>query len=262
MRHLIFIIITVFFSAQTIAQIEIGSKNEKDRKKEQKMKDDVEKEIEKKKKKLELNITGRNVYIGISPGQSYRQLYPAKTIFSRPIEHENSEKPIFSMRVSAGMQVTIFKHLMLDFGFTYMHQGESYSFKDQGTDSTMDYTNKYRYIGVPLTANGIFGNDRIRFYFGAGIIPMMLVNQYEYIRYTTEEGTISETSRSFRDTRFNQFNIQAIGKLGMQVNLTKHLGFYLAPEFRLNLMNTFQKQHKHIHKQYAWGADFGLLILL
>jgi hypothetical protein len=263
MRKLILLLAFILLGTASFAQIEIGNKKEKDRKKEQKMKDDVENEIEKKKKKKEpLQITGRNVYLGISLGQSYRNLKPSDNIFSRPLDQKKDEELVFSLRASGGMQVILFKHLMLDFGFSYTEQGEQYSFTDPNSDSTYAYINKYRYIGIPLTINGIFGGERIRFYFGGGLIPSMFINLGQKTEYTTETGTKFSTKENIRTSDYNQFQLMAIGKLGMHLNLTKHVGFYLAPELRYNILNTFQEQYKHVHHQWAWGIDFGLLLFL
>jgi len=226
------------------------------------MKDDVEKEIDKKNKKVKLEITGRNAYIGFSPGQSFRTLKPSDNIFSKPLEQKANEKPIFSMRYSLGMQVVIFKHLMLDFGFTYTEQGEQYAFKSGISDSSYSYTNKYRYIGVPITVNGIFGGDVFKFYFGAGIAPMMFINQLEKINYVTEDGAVREEKTNIRDTRYNQFNLMAIGKFGMQLKFTEYVGFYVAPEFRYNLLNTFESQYKFVHHQMAWSIDVGIIVFM
>ncbi len=264
MRKTTFTFILVFIlSGTSFAQIEIGNKKEKDRKKEQKMKDEVEGEIEKKKKeKKPLAVTGRNVYLGTSLGQSYRTLVPSDNIFSRPLEQKVDEKMVFSYRVAAGMQVVLWKHFMVDFGFSYVEHGEQYAFEDDSSDSTYSYRNRYRYIGVPITANAIFGGERVRFYFGGGFVPMMFINQGQDLIYTTKEGTRTEENINFRDNKYNQFNIMAIGRLGMQFNFTKHVGFYLAPEIRYVMLNTYDDQYKHNHHQWAWGVDFGFLLYL
>lgn len=262
MRKSFLLILFIFIYSASFGQLEIGTKKDKDQKGEQKMKDESEDEIQKKKNKKELSITGRNVYMGISPGQSFRTLAPAETNFAKPLNQKANEKPIFSIRYQAGMQVILAKHLMLEFGFTYTFQGEQYSFKDEASDSTYAYHNKYRYIGVPLTINGIFGNESIRFYFGGGIAPMMFINQYEKINYTTETGSTNEIIRNIRDSRYNQFNLMVLGRIGLQGNFSKHFGYYIAPEFRYNLLNTFEKQYQHVHHQMAWGIDLGFIIYL
>lgn len=257
------LLLLLLCSQVSFAQIEIGNKKEEDRKKEQKMKDEVEEEIKKKKKaKMPLAITGRNIYVGVSLGQAYRTLVPADNIFSRPIEQKADEKKIFSFRAQAGMQAVLWKHFMIDFGFTYTEQGEQYSFEDPDSDSSYSYINKYRYIGVPLTANGIFGGEYVRFYFGGGIIPLMFINQGQNLSYTTTTGTGTDELLTYRDNKYNQFNMMALGRIGMQFNFTKHVGFYLAPEIRYMLFNTFEKQYKHKHNQWAWGVDFGFVVYL
>ena len=263
MRSIVLILGIFIFSLNGFNQIEINNKKEKDRKKEQKMKDEVEKEIEiKNKKKQPLQVTGRNVFLGMSIGQSYRTIKPSETIFGKEVGPKAQEKPILSMRYQAGMQIVLFKNFMVDFGFTYTVQGEQYSYADDSSDSTYSYTNKYRYIGVPITVNGIFGGKWVRFYFGAGLTPLMFINQYEKLRYSTETGVVTDQENTIKDTRYNQFNLMAIGRIGVQVNFSKHVGFYLAPEFRYNILNTFEKQYKHIHHQMAWGIDFGFLLYL
>ncbi|MEZ4937246.1 MAG: hypothetical protein R2799_06595 [Crocinitomicaceae bacterium] len=264
MMKSIYVLILFFaFSAPSLAQIEIGNKNENDRKKEQKMKDDVEKEIkDKSKTKKPLAITGRNIYLGVTLGQSYRTLKPADNFFSKPINQKVDEKMIFSVRAQAGMQAILWKYFMVDFGFSYTEQGEQYTYEDENSDSSYSYINKYRYFGVPLTANAIFGGESVRFYFGGGIIPMMFINQGQNLRYTTITGTGTEELLTFRDNKYNQFNMMAIGRLGMQFNFTKHVGFYLAPEIRYMLFNTYEKQYQHEHHQWAWGVDFGFVVYL
>lgn len=263
MNRFIAIFGILLITQTSLAQIEITKKKEDDRKKEQRMKDDVEKEIVKKKKqKKPLEVTGRNIYIGMTPGQSFRSLKPAETIFGKELGPKADEKPLFTIRYQAGMQVVLFKNFLLDFGFTYTVQGEKYNYSDPLIDSNYSYINKYRYIGVPVTAGGIFGGKWVRFYFSAGIAPLIFINQYQKEVFAANDGSSFERENKYKTSDYNGFNLMAIGKLGIQVNFHKHVGFYAAPEFRYLTINTFQKQYQHVHHQWAWGVDFGFLLYL
>ena len=140
-----------------------------------------------------------------------------------------------------------------------LHCGESYLFED--TDTSHQYVTTYSYVGMPLKVLFTYGEKDFRFFAGIGIVPQMFV-RYQQDRewMTTVDETIKESEKT--KSGYNSFVLSAVANVGVQINLGSKASFLFMPEYRYQLVTSYQKQDDYKHFGRALGFNFGLSFAL
>lgn len=170
------------------------------------------------------------------------------------------ETPINTYGIGFGTYVPLANHFELDIGVSYVLQGEQYTFtsSDSLSDSSFTYVNKYRHFGVPLRLKYNVGNGNFKGYITGGLIPSSILSIRYESKFTNPEGveTINDVKKITNDIAF--FNLTASIGIGMSYTMGD-FGFLVAPEYRYNLLNTFESV-PITHKLWSWGVNFGVLL--
>ena len=244
------LVVLVFFSVNAVnAQIVSGNVGDED-----------EGEIKVKKEKTKVNrdsLSGTTFYL--------TGLY---TYTDRTFEDKSAygafaswadQMPDHSGGASLGLFLPLSKLVSLDLGISYFAQKEKFNYADPDSDSTFAYTNGYMYLGLPVKIRFTYG-DRFQLFGYAGLTPMNLLNIRYKESYTRVSGAYFENEVELVKNKIAGFNLQATVGGGIAYNFD-WFGLTLYPEFRQNLLNTYNLKTKPLlHRQFGLGVHCGVTL--
>ena len=206
--------------------------------------------------KKSFNSTRSNFYISMNTSSSFRNLKTNEAFLLVPLNERVNETPLFTNSYTLGVNSHIFNGFGWDGAVSFMQNGEQYSFSD--IDTSFAYKTKYSYFSMPVRIHYHFDfNKRIGLKFGAGIIPSLFINYKQDQKWETTGGS-SETNLIQTDVGFNSaiFNINSY--LYLCYGFSEKFGFFIGPEYRYQLSNSYQKTAAYRHYSRAFGLTFGL----
>ena len=178
---------------------------------------------------------------------------PFQTNFNR-----ETEEFIHTYGVGFGTYINLAKNIELELGVSYVLQGEQNNFSDSLTDSTFHYTNRYRHFGIPLRLKYNFGKKNLKGFVYGGIIPSSILSYRYESNYTTAEGKTHDNDTQSKSNNLAAFNIVTSFGVGVSYQLN-NVGFMIVPEYRYNLLNTFNGLFIK-HNLWSWGVNFGMTL--
>ena len=206
--------------------------------------------------KKSFNPIHSNFYISMNTSSTFRDLKTNEAFLLIPLNERVNETPLFTNSYTLGVNGHIFKGLGWDGAVSFMQNGEQYSFSD--IDTSFSYKTKYSYFSMPIRIHYYFDfSKRIGLKLGAGIIPSLFINYKQDQKWETTGGS-SETNLIQTDVGFNSaiFNINTY--LYLSYRLSEEFGFFIGPEYRYQLSNSYQKTAAYRHYSRAFGVTFGL----
>lgn len=241
----------LFITSMVSAQITSGTINPEEENKE---KDRQKKDSE----FVEDSLSGTNFYMSGLFQYSYRSFEdqsPTQTYYQEWERQTSAYNGGFNLGIL--MELNHFFHL--DIGLTYFGHSENYAFQDSLTDSTFAYKNTYTQIGIPMRARFVYG-DKFQVFGFLGICPINILKIKYESNYKTEEGVTVERDDLNLTDGFSTFNLMLSGGFGMTYNL-KHLAFFIAPEYRRHLLNTYaDKVISMDHKMFSYSVSAGIVL--
>jgi hypothetical protein len=93
------------------------------------------------------------VALELTRNQSFRTLVPNAEFLNTPLGERANETPSTLWSYGLGIQTGLGKWVRFESGLLWLQQGEQYAFNDPNSDSSLNYSNRYRYLGLPLTYN-------------------------------------------------------------------------------------------------------------
>jgi hypothetical protein len=179
--------------------------------------------------------------------QSFRTLVPNAAFLNTPLGERANETPSTLWSYGLGIQS----------GLLWLQQGEQYAFNDPNSDSSLNYSNRYRYLGLPLALNVQYGSS-FRVFVGAGIAPMIFNRSIQQINWSTAVGANEKETLKVKNNDFSSAVFQVYFQGGMQYTGEKGLGIILKAVYRQQLSNTYGKYNAYIHKANAMGFTLGI----
>lgn len=246
------VIINLFITNLAFSQI-ITSENEIED-----MKASQAKEQKEMKTSTASNNNGSEYYFGLAPHYNFRTLEVNEGLFSAPLGEKVNEKAAWSTNFLIGFRQSLTKHILLDAGFGFLSNRESYLY--EANDTTISYTNTYRNIGLPIKFAFNTG-EKINFYTGLGINMKALISQ-KIDELEKFPGQMERTEKTILKEGFNKFLIDASASLGVRTEFSPDYGFYFLIEASRQLNPTHNAQYPHIHKPYSLGMQFGFQFYL
>lgn len=174
-----------------------------------------------------------------------------------PLGERVNEKPLRTWSYAIGLQTGLGRWLRFDSGLQFIQNGESYAFSDGSSDSTFNYENRYRYLGMPLSINFHWGNS-IKLFAGPGITPMIFSQFYQKTAWTTALGSKKDEKLKEKNNEYAASGLQVFGQVGLQWIGKKGWGGMVKIMYRNQITNTFSKYNESIHRAYGWGFGFGI----
>jgi Outer membrane protein beta-barrel domain len=220
--------------------------------------DEIKEKPKKEKKEFERDsLNGTTYYLTGMYNYGHRSFTDNSPFNS--YETWNDQTPGGSGGLTLGILMDLNDYISLDMGISYFGQKENYNFDDPDSDSTYFFSNTYMQLGVPIKLRFTTG-DKIQFFGFVGLTPLNLLNVRFNESYNTKQGlsVISETE--LIKEKLSTFNVQSNAGFGLTYNLD-WVGFTLYPEFRYNLINTYDPKSKPIeHKMFGLGVHAGLTL--
>ena len=193
-------------------------------------------------KEIRSNDSGEvEVFFNVQRMSTFRTLETNQGLFGDTLGKRIDETPKGFTSLSIGFRAELTKHLQLEGGLIYMKTGEQYAF--DGGDTTFNYINTFRYIGLPLGLNYVAG-DEIQFITGVGIIPGLLQSiqsEQEWVTTTNTPGDTTVIDRSGA-IGYSPYVLNAYFQIGGQLKLSDQWSFSILPIFRLQLTSSFLQQ--------------------
>ncbi|UKN02979.1 hypothetical protein K6119_05550 [Paracrocinitomix mangrovi] len=242
-----FVVFTTYVNAQIVSG---ETPNEKE-----------EKEKKEKPEKEPLNrdsLTGTTYYLTGLYTYGYRS-FTDNTPY-QSYEEWNDQKADMSGGASIGFFVPVAKNLDMDLGFTFFGSKEKYDYASETTDTTFHFSNTYMQIGVPIKLRYTIG-EKFQFFGVAGITPLNLINVRYNENYTRNSGDPVNPDVTVVKDKLAMFNLMASAGFGINYNFDL-FGFTLYPEYRHQLLNTYDATKSIDHKMYGLGIHAGLLLRL
>jgi len=238
-----------------ISQIQIGGETEapiEEKKKEKEQKPEKVKQIQQAEASTE-------IFIGGNWSMTNRKLVENDNVFGDTLGERAKETGIGEFAYGLGIRSKLHKFLLFEGGISYLKNGESYSFS--GVDSSYSYTNNYQFIGMPLKLYFIYGEKKLRFQVGAGVIPQMALKFKQTSKYQTKAGEeVSETLKT--KNGYNSFVFSFVANVGIQYKFLPSWSVYLQPEYRLQLSSSYLKTNPYKHFGNAIGVSLGCVLTL
>jgi len=215
--------------------------------------------VEKKKKKKIKSVKNDTIdkstyYLSAAYINSFRKFEDVSPFGS--FSKRKTETPIHTYGVGFGTYIYLAKNLELELGVSYVLQGEQYNFSDSLSDSTFHYTKRYRHFGIPLRVKYNFGGNDLKGFVYGGVIPSSILSYRYESNYSTADGKTNDNDTKSLSNTLAAFNLTTSVGFGVSYQLN-NVGFMIMPEFRYNLLNTFEGVFVE-HNLWSWGVNFGM----
>ncbi len=246
-----FLLILLTLSFSSYAQIESGKVGTKQPK--------VEKvKTKKEPTQVDFKQVESQIYLSGFYGLSDRTLSENTSVFGKPLGQRSNETSILSGGFDFGIRMKISDQFRLSFGMNYSTYGEQNSVSIQ--DSTFNYTNKYSYLGLPISLQYVVGS-KWRFISGIGLQPHLFLRGNQENEAISPSGVSTKNSFKYRD-EMNFFTLHGFAQLGVEYQFSPQTSIYIVPEYRIQFTNSYGKQEPYIHKANWFGARLGLMFNL
>lgn len=194
------------------------------------------------------------IYVGGGMGSSFRSLSINEGLFAKPLGERANEEATFVGAATIGVRNRISSSFLLDFGVSYVGNGEKYAFS--GVDTSFSYRTSYNYLAIPLKVQYVTGK-KVKFLVGAGIQPQLFLSSNRKSTWVDSENKSGSETEKLNKT-MNFFTLSAIANAGIEWQVGSTTSLFLMPEFRYQLTNSYTKQTPYIHKGIYYGVQLGL----
>jgi len=188
---------------------------------------------------------------------SQRILTPNPDFLNTPLGERANEVPLRLWSYGLGLQTGLGRWMRLDIGLNFIQNGERYAYSDSQSDSTFQYENRYRYIGMPLSLNFHWGNA-FKVFAGPGITPMIFNQFVKNTQWTTTLGSKNDEKLREKNNEYASSAFEVFGQMGVQWIAKNGWGGMFKVVYRKQVSNTYSKYNEAIHSTYGWGFGFGI----
>lgn len=209
---------------------------------------------EKKPSKAVNYSPATTMYIGGGMGSSFRSLTINEGLFAKPLGERANEEATFVGAATIGVRNRISTSFLLDFGVSYVGNGEKYAFS--GIDTSFSYRTSYNYLAIPLKVQYVTGK-KVKFLVGAGIQPQLFLSANRESTWVDSENKSGSETEKLNKT-MNFFTLAAIANAGIEWQVGPATSLFLMPEFRYQLTSSYTKQTPYVHKGIFYGVQLGL----
>ncbi len=167
-----------------------------------------------------------------------------------------NEKPIWTTNYSIGFRHYINTYFNFEGRLAFISTGEQYDYKSTESDSSYHYTQKYNYIGMPLSFNYYTGK-KLKLLLGIGLTPQIFINSNKNTTWTTSENQSKEETIKTKQG-YNTFNLCFTIQTGINYQLNEKWSFEILPTYRNQLLSTYLKTSNFRHWNSQLGIQYGL----
>lgn len=137
----------------------------------------------------------------------------------------------------------------------YIRNGESYLYEN--SDSSYSYNTTYAYIGMPFNAYFTYSFNNISLFAGGGLSPQIFSGYRQDVHY--KDSANHEFDETFKTkSGYNPYVISASAIAGIDLNLGKSISVFVFPEYRWQLISSYEKIDDYKHFARAFNIKFGI----
>lgn len=174
----------------------------------------------------------------------------------KPLGERANETAFRLWSYQFGIVAPITPHLSFDGGLSLVQNGEQYQWASTSTDSSYDYTTKYRYFGMPIQLKYQTGKHLV-FFIGAGLTPQLFQSYEQKIHWT--DSLNNNSNLTLKDeTMCQSFVLSATGSTGIQVHFKGNYGLRFSVHYRYQLTNTYGPYQNYTHFSTGFGGGIAL----
>jgi hypothetical protein len=188
---------------------------------------------------------------------SQRILTPNPDFLNTPLGERANEMPLRLWSYGLGLQTGLGKWLRFDAGLQFVQNGERYAYSDSQSDSTFQYENRYRYLGMPMSLNFHWGGN-LKLFAGPGITPMIFNQFVNNTQWTTALGSKKEEKLKEKNNEYASSSWEVFGQIGAQWTGKSGWGGMVKAVYRKQVTNTYSKYNEAMHSTYGWGIGIGI----
>lgn len=211
-------------------------------------------EISQKKKAVK--DSSSVLYMDFQRFETKPHLSENSAFLSIPLGERAKETSLKVWSYQLGLVSPLSKHLYFDGGLSFIQNGEQYQWNSTETDSSYDYTTKYRYFGMPIQLKYQTGKNVV-FFMGAGLAPQLFQSYEQKIHWT--DSLNNNSNKTINDESMCQsFVLSAIGSTGIQLHFNSNYGLRVSVYYRHQLTNTYGPYQDYKHFSTGFGGGIAL----
>lgn len=147
------------------------------------------------------------------------------------------------------------KYFTWEGSIAYIRNGESYSYADN--DSSYTYNTTYAYIGMPFNAYFTYEVKSFKFFAGGGISPQIFSGYKHDVHYVDSAGHEYDDTYKTK-SGYNPYVLSASAIMGVDMSIGQHVSVFLFPEYRWQMISSYEKIDDYKHFARAFNLKFGL----
>ena len=217
--------------------------------------------------KTETPKNPKAVYAGIhlSPDYSFRTLKNTSDAAVNDLiigMRNDIEIARFGYTTGVNLLFHCSKNVGLETGIQYSTKGYSSKYREiifqipePGLPEKFKSTYSYQYVGIPLKARFVFGDNKIRLLSSVGIITNWLLQVKQSTVLAYADGRMESSKQSSKED-FNRLDLSPIVSVGIDYRFSDKLYLSVEPAFRYGLLKTA----KSTIAEHLWsaGVQFGI----
>jgi hypothetical protein len=193
-------------------------------------------------------------------GKSNRNLTSNEDFLNTPLGERAKEFAINRWNFNLGISFPVYRFIRFEGGISMLQNGEQYAFQSEVGDSSFQYQNRSRYIGMPLQLQLSYGKNWA-VYGGGGLIPQIFSSYRQEQQWTNEDGT--KFSKRIDETdKYDYFALSWVTSAGIRYNGGGKFGLRFNLTYRQQITNSYTKYQDYIHKAHSFGGDLGFTLRL
>ncbi len=221
-------------------------------------KETTEKEKKKKEQKEVKELSSTGAFLLTNWSSTSRKLTINEGLFADSLGSRAHEKSINLWSFGIGLRSQFHEYLAWEGGISYTQNGEQYRFEE--ADTMYSYQTRYSYIAMPIKLYFTYG-DKFKLLAGAGIVPQMFVGYQQDVQWRDNEG-MEDASKSKLKIGYNSFVISAVFNIGAQYQITRRIGVFVTPEYKMQLTSSYLKTDSYKHFGRSLGGNLGVIVNL
>jgi hypothetical protein len=196
------------------------------------------------------------LYLDFQRFNTHPNLSQNTAFLTVPLGERANETSLKVWSYQFGLCSPISRHLYFDGGLGLVQTGEHYTWNSSTTDSSYQYTTKYRYFGMPLQLKYQTGKDVI-FFMGAGVIPQLFQSYEQSISWTDSLGNAGKQTLN-DESMCQSFVLSATASTGLQLHFKSNYGLRFSVYYRYQLTNSYGPYQ--YFKHYSSGLGGGVAL--
>lgn len=193
------------------------------------------------------------LYTNVGLFQSFRTLKQNEAFLIVPFGDRAQEVKTRTTGYMFGVRSALSSHFSLDFGLGFHIFGEDFTSSDP--DTIYQYSNRYRYVTLPLSLRFDVGSKNVKYYVQPGL-QAHFFQSYKNELIINNKETDAIVTNLLEDK--NTLSLGTTVATGLAFRFADNYTFFTEYKLIYQLTNMFNTQADFIQHPYSHGVVFGL----